>query len=67
MAKENKPIAKTPKSGRFVVGRDGFGKISAVEGIEMTAAMKKRASDARAKGLTAEEYRRTIIGSHRKD
>jgi hypothetical protein len=66
MAKENKSIAKTAKTGRFVIGRDGFGKISAVEGIEMTAAMKKRASDARAKGLTAEEYRRTIIGSHRK-
>jgi hypothetical protein len=33
----------------------------------MTAAMKKRARDARAKGLTAEEYRRTIIRSYRKD
>jgi hypothetical protein len=32
----------------------------------MTAAMKKRAGEARAKGLTAEEYRRTIIGSCRK-
>ena len=41
--------------------------MSAVEGIEMTAAMKKRAGDARAKGLTAEEYRRTIIRSYRKD
>jgi hypothetical protein len=28
--------------------------------------MKKRAGDARAKGLTAEEYRRTIIRSYRK-
>jgi hypothetical protein len=66
MAKENKSNAKTAKTGRFVVGRDGFGKISAVGGIEMTVAMKKRAGEARAKGLTAEEYRRTIIGSHRK-
>jgi len=32
----------------------------------MTAAMKKRAGEARAKGLTAEEYRCTIIGSYRK-
>jgi DUF1009 family protein len=67
MAKHEKPIGKTANTGRFVIGSDGFGKISAVEGIEMTAAMKKRAGDARAKGLTAEEYRRTIIRSYRKD
>jgi hypothetical protein len=32
----------------------------------MTAAMKKRAGEARASGLTAEEHRRTIIRSYRK-
>jgi hypothetical protein len=32
----------------------------------LTDAMKKRADDKLAKGLSAEEYRRTIIGSHRK-
>lgn len=58
MAKQKKPVAKSTKTGRFV--------ISAVEGIQMTAAMKKRAGDARADGLTAEEYRRTIIRSYRK-
>ena len=66
MAKQKKTIAKGTKTGRFVIGSAGFGKISAVEGIRMTAEMKKRASDARAKGLTAEEYRRTIIRSYRK-
>ena len=66
MAKQKKPSAKSAKTGRFVIGSAGFGKISAVEGIRMTAAMKKRASDARAKGLTEEEYRRTIIRSYRK-
>jgi hypothetical protein len=66
MAKQKKTIAKSPKTGRFVIGSAGFGKISAVEGIQTTAAMKKRAGDARAKGLTAEEYRRTIIRSYRK-
>jgi hypothetical protein len=66
MAKQKNPTAKTTKTGGFVIGSAGFGKISAVEGIRMTAAMKKRAGDARAKGLTAEEYRRTIIRSHRK-
>ena len=66
MAKQKKTIAKNAKTDRFVIGSAGFGKISAVEGIRMTAAMKKRAGDARAKGLTAEEYRRTIIRSYRK-
>jgi hypothetical protein len=66
MAKQKKPIAKSAKTGRFVIGSTGFEKINAVEGIRMTAAMKKRAGEARAKGLTAEEYRRTIIRSYRK-
>jgi hypothetical protein len=66
MAKRKKTIATSAKTGRFVIGSAGFAKISAVEGIRMTAAMKKRAGDARAKELTAEEYRRTIIRSHRK-
>jgi hypothetical protein len=65
MAKQ-KNLAKGSKTGRFVLGRDRFAKISEIEGIRLTAAMKKRASDAQAKGLTAEEYRRAIIRSHRK-
>jgi len=65
MAKQ-KNIAGRAKTGRFVLGSDRFAKISEVEGIKLTAAMKKRASDAQSKGLTAEEYRRTIIRSHRK-
>ena len=63
MAKQ-KTVAKGAKSGKFVLGRDRFAKISEVEGIKLTPAMKKRASDARSKGLTAEEYRRAIIRSH---
>jgi hypothetical protein len=66
MAKQKKPSSTTVKTGRFVIGRNGFGKISAIEGIEVTPAMKRRAGEARAKGLTAEEYRRTIISSYRK-
>ena len=66
MPKQKKPAAKSAKTGQFVIGDAAFAKISAVEGIRMTAAMKKRAGDAHAKGLTAEEYRRTIIRSYRK-
>jgi hypothetical protein len=66
MAKR-KNIAKDDKTGRFVLGGDRFAKISEVEGARLTAAMKKRASEAQIKGLSAEEYRRTIIRSHRKE
>ncbi|MDI1267280.1 MAG: hypothetical protein PS018_28865 [bacterium] len=54
------------KTGQFVLGSDRFAKISEVEGIRLTPAMKKRAGEAQAKGLSAEEYRRTIIRSHKK-
>jgi hypothetical protein len=67
MAKQRKTAAKGTKAGGFVVGRAGFAKISAVEGIQLTQVMEKRASKARQKGLTAEEYRRTIVRSYRKD
>jgi len=63
---KQKNTAKDAKTERFVLGSDRYAKISEVEGIRLTAAMKKRASEAKSKGLTAEEYRRTIIRSHRK-
>ena len=66
MAKQRKTAVKGTKVGGFVVGRARFAKISAVEGIELTEVMEKRASEAGRKGLTAEEYRRTIIRSYRK-
>ena len=66
MAKQRKPGTKSTKVGGFVVGRAHFAKISAVEGIELTPVMEKRASEAGQKGLSAEEYRRTIVRSHRK-
>jgi hypothetical protein len=66
MAQQKKTIAKDAKTGQFVIGSVGFGKISAVEGIQVTPAMKKRADDAVSKGLTAEEHRHTIIRTHRK-
>ncbi len=66
MTKQRKSVGQGAKASRFIVGRDAFAKISAVEGIRLTDAMKKRADDKRAKGLTAEEHRRAIISSHRK-
>ena len=63
---QRKDLAKGAKAGRFVLGSDRFAKISEVEGIRLTPAMKERASEAQSKGLTAGEYRRTIIRSHQK-
>jgi hypothetical protein len=60
MPKTKPSGTKVSKKGGFVIGRDSFGKISAVEGIRLTPAMKKRASDAERNGLSAEEYRQTI-------
>jgi hypothetical protein len=67
MVKHEKPVGQRTKSGRFVIGGTAFAKISAVEGIRLTEAMRKRADDKRSKGLTSEEHRRAIIRSHRKD
>jgi hypothetical protein len=65
MPKAKRSGSKAKKAG-FLIGRDSFGKISAVEGIGLTPDMKKRAIDAERKGLSAEEYRRTIVRSYRK-
>jgi hypothetical protein len=66
MPKTKQSGAKAKKASSFVIGRDSFGKISAVEGIRLTPTMKKRAAEAERKGLSAEEYRQTIVRSHRK-
>ena len=66
MTKKKGTTAKDPKAGPFVLGSRGFAKISAVEGIHLTEAMKKRGSAARTKKLSAAEYREAIIRSHRK-
>jgi hypothetical protein len=66
MAKQKKPAAKNAKVSGFVLGRSRFAKISAVEGIHLTQAMEKRATEAGQNGLTAEETRRSIVRSYRK-
>jgi hypothetical protein len=67
MAKQRKTVTKDGKAGGFVVGRASFAKIGEVEGIHLTQAMEKRALEAGQKGLSAEEYRRAIVRSYRKD
>lgn len=63
---KKKSTRQPTKTGRYSVGRASFAKISAVEGIHLTDAMQRRADEKRVKGLSAEEYRRTIIRTYRK-
>ena len=65
MPKQKRSTGKSSKTG-FIIGRAGFAKISAVEGIRLKPAMKERAAGATSKGLSAEEYRKAIIRTHRK-
>jgi hypothetical protein len=53
-------------SDKFVIGRERFAQISAVEGIKPTAAMKKRAAEFERQGLSPVERRREIIKVYRK-
>ena len=53
-------------SAQFVIGRERFAQISAVEGIKPTAAMKKRAAEFERQGLSPAERRREIIKVYRK-
>jgi hypothetical protein len=65
MPKQESSIGKSGKKG-FVVGRAGFTKVSAVEGIRRKPAMEKRAAKAASKGLSADEYRKLILRTFRK-
>lgn len=66
MANRKKTGSSKRVSAKFVLGRERFAQISAVEGIKPTAAMKKRASEFEVRGLSATEKRREIIKAYRK-
>jgi hypothetical protein len=64
------PIRKktgvSKRSAKFVLGRERFMKISAVEGITLSAAMKKRDAAFDKEGLSPAQRRRELIKIHRK-
>jgi hypothetical protein len=66
MAARTKSGVNKRISAKFVIGRERFAQISAVEGIKPTAAMKKRAAIFEKQGPTPAERRREIIKTHRK-
>lgn len=62
----SKKIARSAKTGRFIIGHERFAKISAVEGIVLTKQMRSRQTEFDRQGVSAEERRRTIIRAYRK-
>jgi len=54
----SKSVKRTSKG--YVLGRSRFAKISAIEGIRMTAAMEADFHEFERKGLSAEDRRRAI-------
>jgi hypothetical protein len=62
MAGQKNTSKKTGKG--FVLGRERFAKISAVEGIELSGPMKKRIRESDRKRLSAEARRAAIIRAH---
>lgn len=69
---KKKPVAKpravtrVAKSGAIVIGRKRFEKISSVEGIVLTHAMKDRIAIFDADGLTPQQRRDSIKRAYRK-
>ena len=66
MKKRGSPTRRKAASSGMTLGRDGFARISAVEGISLTPAMKRRAAEFDRRGLSPEERIRAIVAVHRK-
>ncbi len=66
MKKQGSASNRDRSTGGMILGRERFAKISAVEGIELTAGMKNRAADFDRRGLSGEERRRAIMRAYRK-
>jgi hypothetical protein len=49
------------------IGREAFAAISAVEGIRLSAEMKRRTAEFDRRGLTTDERVRAIVAIHQKD
>ncbi len=61
MVKPRKRITKG-----YTIGRDGFAKISAVEGIRITAAMEQDFREFEQQGLSAAQRRKAIAKKYGK-
>lgn len=57
---------KKPAATGYTIGRAGFAKISAVEGIRLTPEMAADFGEFERKGLSPEERRKAIAGKYGK-
>lgn len=53
-------------SAKFVIGRERFAQISAVEGIKLTSEMKARSARFEREGLSPAQRRKEIIKAYKK-
>ena len=68
MTKRSSPPNRARKAASgVVIGRAGGEKISAVEGIKLSAAAQRRADEFDRLNLSPEERRHAILRVHRKD
>lgn len=65
MRKSTSPRSKRPSPKGFILGRAGFARISAVEGIALTPEMQTTLERFDREGLSADERRRRIIAGFR--
>jgi hypothetical protein len=61
-----KSAHRHPAKAGMTLGRERFAKISAVEGVELTADMRKRAAEFDRHGTAADDRRRSIIRAYSK-
>ncbi len=66
MQTRKKSAADKRAAATRVIGRERFAKISAVEGIKLSSAMKKRIAQFDRDGLSAAERRREIVKAYKK-
>lgn len=61
-----KPVRRNTKSGRFTVGREAFGKISAVEGLNMSKTMQSDFLSLDKQGASARTRREMLAAKYGK-
>ena len=67
MKKRGSPPKRSRRAAAgATLSREGFARISAVEGIRLTPAMQRRAAEFERKSLSPEERIRAIVAIHRK-
>ena len=61
-----KTLSRKPQKTGFTLGRNGFARISAVEGIRLSVQMEQKFADFDRKGLSAPERREAIARDYGK-